>query len=195
MMYHTIYSDERIALTPEELNDVHSREDINGKLLQKLVDLHSSKCNANGYVKPNSIELVARSAGAAENGRFTGNYVYDCKMKYDVLYPKGGMVMNVQVIKVTKMGLYAVFEEAIRFLIPRDIHIGNKRFDSIREGEVIKVRLERSEIKANGEYITSIGKIVDDENDDGAGAGAGASSEGTGYVVDDIVEVTGEDSA
>jgi len=191
MMYHTIYSDERVALTPEELNDVHSRDDINGKLLQKLVDLHSSKCNANGYVKPNSIELVARSAGAAENGRFTGNYVYDCKMKCDVLYPKGGMVMNVQVIKVTKMGLYAVFEEAIRFLIPRDIHIGNKRFDSIREGEVIKVRLERSEIKANGEYITAIGKIVgddgeDDDEEDDAGAGD---------VEDDIVEVTGEETA
>ena len=191
MMYHTIYSDERVALTPEELNDVHSRDDINGKLLQKLVDLHSSKCNANGYVKPNSIELVARSAGAAENGRFTGNFVYDCKMKCDVLYPKGGMVMNVQVIKVTKMGLYAVFEEAIRFLIPRDIHIGNKRFDSIREGEVIKVRLERSEIKANGEYITAIGKIVgddgeDDDEEDDAGAGD---------VEDDIVEVTGEETA
>ena len=78
-MYHTIYSDERVALTPDELNDVHSREEIDNKLLQKLIDLHSSKCNANGYVKPNSIELVARSAGAAENGRFTGNYVYDCK--------------------------------------------------------------------------------------------------------------------
>ena len=89
------------------------------------------------------------------------------------------------------MGLYAVFEEAIRFLIPRDIHIGNKRFDSIREGEVIKVRLERSEIKANGEYITAIGKIVgDDGEDDDEG-----DDNGAGDVEDDIVEVTGEETA
>lgn len=187
-MYHTIYSDERVALTPDELNDAHSREEINNKLLQKLIDLHSSKCNANGYVKPNSIELVARSAGAAENGRFTGNYVYDCKMKSDVLYPKGGMEMKVQVIKVTKMGLYAVFEEAIRFLIPRDLHLGSKRFDSIREGEVITVRLERSEIKANGEFITAIGKLVGDDGDDDLG-------DAEGEVEDDIIEVTGDESA
>jgi hypothetical protein len=159
-MYHTIYLDERIALTPSEMNLVQKTDDVKDLLVTKLKERHESKCNSNGYVKPNSIDLVARSAGAAENGRYTGNFVYDCKMKCDVLYPQGGMVMNVLVIKVTKMGVYAVFEEAIRILIPRDIHIGNTEFDNIKEGDIITVRLERSEIKTNAPFIMAVGKLI-----------------------------------
>jgi hypothetical protein len=159
-MYHTIYLDERIALTPSEMNLVQKTDDVKDLLVTKLKERHESKCNSNGYVKPNSIDLVARSAGAAENGRYTGNFVYDCKIKCDVLYPQGGMVMNVLVIKVTKMGVYAVFEEAIRILIPRDIHIGNTEFDNIKEGDIITVRLERSEIKTNAPFIMAVGKLI-----------------------------------
>lgn len=159
-MYHTIYLDERVALTPSEMNLVQKPDDVKDVLVTKLKERHESKCNSNGYVRPNSIDLVARSAGAAENGRYTGNFVYDCKMKCEVLYPKGGMVMNVLVIKVTKMGVYAVFEEAIRILIPRDIHIGSTEFDAIKEGDMIMVRLERSEIKTNAPFIMAVGKLV-----------------------------------
>jgi len=70
--------------------------------------------------------------------------------------------MPVLVIKVTKMGVYAVFEEAIRILVPRDIHIGNTAFDSIKEGDMIKVRLERSEIKTNAPFIMAVGKLVEE---------------------------------
>jgi len=169
-MYHTIYLDERVALTPSEINNVSKPDDVKDMLVTKLKERHESKCNANGYVKPDSIDLVARSAGAAENGRYTGNFVYDCKMKCDVLYPKGGMVMPVLVIKVTKMGVYAVFEEAIRILVPRDIHIGNTAFDSIKEGDMIKVRLERSEIKTNAPFIMAVGKLVEEEGEEGEAA-------------------------
>jgi DNA-directed RNA polymerase subunit E'/Rpb7 len=169
-MYHTIYLDERVALTPSEINNVSKPDDVKDMLVTKLKERHESKCNANGYVKPDSIDLFARSAGAAENGRYTGNFVYDCKMKCEVLYPKGGMVMNVLVIKVTKMGVYAVFEEAIRILVPRDIHIGSTSFDSIKEGDMIKVRLERSEIKTNAPFIMAVGKLVDETGEGGEAA-------------------------
>jgi hypothetical protein len=175
-MYHTIYLDERVALTPGEINNVSKPDDVKDMLVTKLKERHESKCNANGYVKPDSIDLVARSAGAAENGRYTGNFVYDCKMKCEVLYPKGGMVMNVLVIKVTKMGVYAVFEEAIRILVPRDIHIGNTAFDGIKEGDMIKVRLERSEIKTNAPFIMAVGKLVDETSGESGEGGAAANA-------------------
>jgi hypothetical protein len=98
--------------------------------------------------------------GMAENGRYTGNLLYDCKMKCEVLYPKGGMVMDVLVVKVTKMGVYAVFEEAIRVLVPRDIHLGNVEFDNIQEGDMITIRLERSEMKTNSPFIMAVGTLV-----------------------------------
>ena len=162
-MYHTIYLDERVALTPTELNTVLKPDDIHEALTLKLKEKHESKCNANGYVRPDSVGLVARSMGIAENGRYTGNLIYDCKLKCEVLYPKGGMVMDVLVIKVTKMGVYAVFEEAIRVLVPRDIHLGNTEFDNIHEGDMITIRLERSEMKTNSPFIMAVGSLVSKE--------------------------------
>lgn len=159
-MYHTIYLDERVAISPTELNNVLKPDDIHEALTLKLKEKHESKCNTNGYVRPDSVGLIARSMGIAENGRYTGNLIYDCKMKCDVLYPKGGMVMDVLVIKVTKMGVYAVFEEAIRVLVPRDIHLGNTEFDNIHEGDMITIRLERSEMKTNSPFIMAVGSLV-----------------------------------
>jgi hypothetical protein len=162
-MYHTIYLDERVALSPTELNNVLKPDDIHDALTLKLKEKHESKCNTNGYVRPDSVGLIARSMGIAENGRYTGNLIYDCKMKCDVLYPKGGMVMDVLVIKVTKMGVYSVFEEAIRVLVPRDIHLGNTEFDNIHEGDMITIRLERSEMKTNSPFIMAVGSLVSKE--------------------------------
>jgi hypothetical protein len=164
-MFHTIYLDERVALTSTEVNQIHKPDDIHDLLVTKLKERHESKCNANGYVRPDSVELMARSMGMAENGRYTGNLLYDCKMKCEVLYPKGGLVMDVLVVKVTKMGVYAVFEEAIRVLVPRDIHLGNVEFDNIHEGDMITIKLERSEMKTNAPFIMAVGTLVSKETE------------------------------
>jgi hypothetical protein len=105
--------------------------------------------------------------GLAENGRFTGNIVYDCKFKCQVLYPTAGTHVHAIVLKVNKMGVYAVFEDAeirdevmIRILLPRDIHLGNEEFDSIQEGDKILISLERSKFQTNDLFIVSVGRLV-----------------------------------
>lgn len=160
-MFHTVFLDERIALTPAELNIVVSPEGARDILVTKLREKHEGKCNANGYIRPGSIQLLARSMGIAENGRFTGNLLYDCKLKCEILYPTTGHKMEVLVIKVNKMGAYAVYEQAIRILLPRDLHIGDVAFDSIKEGDMIHVTIERSRFQANDPFIMAVGKLVD----------------------------------
>jgi DNA-directed RNA polymerase subunit E'/Rpb7 len=162
-MFHTIYLDERVALTPSEVNTMHNADDVKKIILQKLREKHEGKCNANGYVRPESIELLARSMGVAENGRFTGNLLYDCKIKCEVLYPTTNTIVEGIVLKVNKMGAYVVFEEAIRILLPRDLHLGDTSFDALKEGETVKVRIERSRFQTNDPYIMSVGKLAKDE--------------------------------
>ena len=72
--------------------------------------------------------------------------------------------MDVLVIKVTKMGVYAVFEEAIRVMVPRDIHLGNVEFDNIQEGDMITIKLERSEMKTNAPFIMAVGTLVSNKD-------------------------------
>ena len=159
-MYNTVYLDERVALTPVELGNVRVVEDVQEMLTKKLKEKHEGKCNANGYVKPGSLTILARSMGVAENGRFTGNIVYDCKFKCEVFYPVGESEMEAIVIKVNKMGAYVHFDEAIRILLPRDLHVGNVEFDSIEEGRTVPIRLERSRFQINDPYIMGVGVLV-----------------------------------
>jgi DNA-directed RNA polymerase subunit E'/Rpb7 len=159
-MYNTVYLDERVALTPSELGNITSADSVNEMLAKKLKAKHEGKCNANGYVKPGSLAILSRSMGVAENGRFTGNLLYDTKVKCDVFYPVGGIQMEAVVIKVNKMGAYVHFDEAIRILLPRDLHVGNVEFDSIEEGKNVLVRLERSRFQANDPYIMGVGILV-----------------------------------
>jgi DNA-directed RNA polymerase subunit E'/Rpb7 len=173
-MYHTVFLDERVALTPSELNNVHNVEGISEMLLTKLKEKHEGKCNTNGYVKPGSVSILGRSMGIAENGRFTGNILYDCKIKCEVLYPVGGAEFDAFVIKVNKMGAYAHYDEAIRILLPRDLHIGNAEFDTINEGDIIRVSLVRSRFQANDPFIMAVGTHVGTR---GGGVGAAVNEE------------------
>jgi DNA-directed RNA polymerase subunit E'/Rpb7 len=159
-MYNTVYLDERVALTPSELSNITAPESVREMLTKKLKAKHEGKCNANGYVKPSSVAILSRSMGVAENGRFTGNLLYDCKVKCEVFYPVGGLQMEATVIKVNKMGAYVHFDEAIRILLPRDLHIGSVDFDNIEEGKNVLVRLERSRFQANDPYIMGVGVLV-----------------------------------
>jgi DNA-directed RNA polymerase subunit E'/Rpb7 len=165
-MFHTVYLDERISVSPSELNMVRTADAIKDILTTKLREKHEGKCNANGHIRPGSVELLARSMGLAENGQFTGHLLYDIKYKCSVLYPTAGTVIQALVIKVNKMGAYAVFEEAVRVLLPRDTHLGNTAFDNIKEGSTVRIRLDRSRFQTNDPFIMAIGTYVGEEADD-----------------------------
>jgi hypothetical protein len=173
-MYHTMYLDERVSLSPSDINTASevpdgSAEDGGFKqmLETRLKEKYEGRCNVNGYVRTGSVELLQRSVATGEHGRFTGNIVYDCKFKCTVLHPTAGIRVDAIALKVNKMGVYAVFEDAaardetmIRILLPRDIHLGNEEFDSIQESDKLQVSLERSKFQTNDPFIVSVGRLV-----------------------------------
>jgi DNA-directed RNA polymerase subunit E'/Rpb7 len=158
-VYTTVFLDERVVVSAAELNYVISVDSITDLLLSKLNDKMEGKCNANGFVRPGSIKLISRSMGIAENGRFTGNIMYDCKIQCDVLYPAANMELDATIIKINKMGAYAQFDEAIRILLPRDLHIGSNEFMELKEGETVRVKLERSRFQSNDRFIMAVGVL------------------------------------
>lgn len=159
-MFHTVYLDERVSISPSETNMIRARGATADILTTKLREKYEGKCNANGHIRPGSVELLAKSMGVGENGQFTGHWLYDCKVKCSVLYPTAGTVIDALVLKVNKMGAYAVFEEAIRVLLPRDTHVGNPEFDAIKEGSTIKVRIDRSRFQTNDPFVMAVGSLV-----------------------------------
>ena len=159
-VYSTVYLDERVSLSPAEINKLTAADDINAALVAKLKTKYEGRCTTNGYIRPGSVGIMGRSFGRAANGDFTGHWLYDCKMAASVLYPVAGSEFEVTVIEVNKMGAYAHFDEAIRILLPRDTHVGNKEFDKIREGDKVFVRLDRSRFQMNDTYIMAVGTLL-----------------------------------
>ena len=165
--------EEKVVLTPSDLRpEITNFDDI---LLSKLKSVLEGKCSKHGYVIPDSLELLSRSMGSAEKGRFTSDFLYYIKVQGKVYNPPDGLVVEGEVIRKNKMGLYVIINDAIRIMVPRDLHIGNEDFDSIEMGDHIQIEIKKSRFQVNDTHILSIGQYVSTVG--GASASASAEAE------------------
>jgi len=146
---------EKVYLTPKDLrNDIESVDDI---LVQKLKERLEQRCSPHGYVLPGTLEILTRSTGMVDSGRFSGDWAFLVKAKGRVLHPPEGTVVEVEILKFNKMGIYAVYENAIRLMVPRDLHLGDEEFDSLKVGDRIKVEIQKSRFQLRDPFIVSVG--------------------------------------
>ena len=160
-IFKPVYLDHRIELAPSEFRE--AAEDIDTFLLDKIRKRLEGVCSTHGYVKPGSLKILARSMGQAEHGRFTGSFIYHCKLQIDCFLPYAEQVVDGKILKINKLGGYALIVEkgetleAMRVLLPRDLHMGNAEFDTLEEGTNIRLRLLRSRFQANDPFIQGVG--------------------------------------
>ena len=157
-MEQTAIFEEKVSFTPKDMNRVVNQS-IDSILLEHVQKKLEGKCSSHGFVIPKSISLLSRSMGHLENGRFTGNVIYYVQVQGNVYAPYNGMLINGIVLKKNKMGLYMIYNDSIRIIIPRDLHIGNDLFESIQTGEEIEVELRKSRFQINDPFILSVGVL------------------------------------
>jgi DNA-directed RNA polymerase subunit E'/Rpb7 len=160
-LFRPVYLDHRVTLTPTEFRDAAA--DVDAFLTKKIQKRLEEKCCVHGYVRRGSTQILARSMGQAEHCRFTGDFLYTCKVRVLCLLPESGQVVDAQVLDVNKSGAYAlivdggIVTEAARVFVPRDLHIGNQEFDGLAAGSVIRIKLLLSRFQANDAFIQSVG--------------------------------------
>jgi ribA/ribD-fused uncharacterized protein len=154
-MEYTAIFEERIPLTPRDLRK--DLENIDSILLEKLSNRLENKCSRNGFVKPDTLQILSRSMGYIENGRFTGDVVYHIQAQGKVYNPPAGFLLEGIVIRKNKMGMYVSFEDAIRIILPRDLHLGNTEFEEADIGSLVRVEIQKSRFQVNDPYILSVG--------------------------------------
>ena len=146
---------EKIPLTPKDLrNDITSIDTI---LEEKLRVKMENRCSPHGFVLPGTIKILSRAMGYLERGRFTGNILFDVQAEGKILNPPDGFVLEGEVIRKNKMGMYVNYQDAIHVIIPRDIHIGDETFEAIQIGETVKVEIKKSRFQVKDAYILSVG--------------------------------------
>jgi hypothetical protein len=158
--------EQRVTLTARDMNSLGAQKDgsppkvIDDILLEKVRLELENKCSKHGFVIPGSVNILARSMGRVENGRFTGAYVYHVQAKGNVLTPADGYEVEGVVQKKNKMGMYVFHRNAFRIMVPRDLHLGSEEYDSIQVGQSIKVVLKKSRFQMKDPYIVSVGVLA-----------------------------------
>ncbi len=160
-LFKPVYLDRRVPVAPTELRDAAAN--IDEFLVKKIRKELEGICCTHGYVRPGSTQILARSMGQAEHGRFTGDFLYHCKVKVACLLPHANQLVDARVLKVNKLGAYALIvdqgrvREAMRILVPRDLHLGNDEFDQLQVGQGIRVKILRSRFQNNDAFIQAVG--------------------------------------
>jgi hypothetical protein len=79
------------------------------------------------------------------------------------LLPHADQIIEARILKMNKLGGYALvvdegrLREAMRILLPRDLHLGNAEFDALEVGQGVRIRLLRSRFQAKDAFIQSVG--------------------------------------
>jgi DNA-directed RNA polymerase subunit E'/Rpb7 len=157
-MEHIAVFEEQVPLTPKDMR--RTIESIDKELEAKLREKLEGRCSRHGFVLADTIRLLSRSMGMLEKGRFTGNILFQVQAEGKVLNPPDGTVVEGEVIRKNKMGMYVNYKDAIKIIVPRDLHIGNDLFESVELGEIVKVEIKKSRFQVNDENILSVGLLL-----------------------------------
>lgn len=157
-MESVAFFEEKVPLTPRDF--AAERLDIDEILKDKLVSKLEGKCSLHGWVVPNSVRILSRSLGAIESGRFTGDVVFHVQVEGRVINPPSGAIASGRVIRKNKMGMYVDYRNAIRIILPRDLHIGDEAYEAVEVGRYVECVIRKSRFQVNDEFILSVGDFL-----------------------------------
>ena len=147
------------------------QRNIDASLLAQLRHKFEGVCVAEGYILDRSIAIVEHSLG--RTNFIKGGLDYTVKFQADVCMPHPGQTFRVPVTLKSKIGIHAELTP-LKVLLPRDLHIGNSDFETVKEGEDIEFEVVGARFQQGDDSIVVLGKLksiiqpAKDEPSDGA---------------------------
>jgi DNA-directed RNA polymerase subunit E'/Rpb7 len=164
--------DERIPIYEPYLTSVLSMKvtlpitevggNIKANLEKLIVSKTEGKCIVEGFVRPDSVNILTYSSGKVNAGLVEFMTTYECM----VCYPVDGMRVRCICNTITKAGIHAEVREQrgtvpITMFIARDHHMRHDLFEKVVEGAKLIVSVIGVRFELNDSTICAIGKLVD----------------------------------
>jgi len=142
---------------------------VGKNLLQTLENtinkMVGGKCIVEGYVKPDSIKVIAFSSGIIKGEKVKFDIVFNC----EVCYPVAGMNLNCIAKNITKAGIRgeSVDERPTPFIlfVARDHYFDSDYFNSIEENEKFVARVIAQRFELNDKCVSVIAELVPPQKD------------------------------
>ena len=136
----------------------HLQRNIQSSLLSQIKAQIEGRCGVEGYVQPKSSVIIEYSLGRMSILKSGVNY--RVKFQADICLPhKGQQITGVPVLFRSKIGVHGEMSP-LKFLLPRDLHIGNADFEAIVENDTLDLEVLGAEFKQNDESIFVLAKLL-----------------------------------
>lgn len=136
-------------------------QNLNEVLIHILKKNYEGKCNKEGFIKRDSINIISYNGGL-----MLGNHViYDVVFKCKVCNPPQGMLINCNIVNITKAGIRAIYgdnedESPLIIFIARDHNYDNEIFNGLDLKDTIKTRVIGTRYELNDNKIHVISELI-----------------------------------
>jgi DNA-directed RNA polymerase subunit E'/Rpb7 len=124
-----------------------------------MINNFEGKCVVEGYIKPNSINIISYSSGLISGDMISFEVVFQCS----ICYPVEGMTINCVAKNITKAGIRGESSDETPspfvVFIARDHHYMNEYFSNIKENDAFKARVIGQRFELNDKYISIIAEL------------------------------------
>ena len=119
------------------------------------------KCIVEGFVKPDSINIIKFSSGTLSSKYVEFEVVFEC----NICCPVEGMQINCYAKNITQAGIRAFTsldekKSPVIIYVSRDHHSSNSYFNSVNEKDFIRIRVIGQRFELNDKQVSVIGELM-----------------------------------
>jgi len=133
-------------------------QNIKQTLKKYLQENFEGKCNIEGYVKKDSVNIISYSCGVLKGNNIEFSVLFECS----ICHPVEGMIIECIVKDITKAGIRAELpndDKTLVIFIARDHHYNSQLFSTIKVDELIKVKVLGQRYELYDKFISVIAEL------------------------------------
>lgn len=154
----------KVLLTEKIYIDFSNIDSAIYDLLQKIIKQKvEGICIDEGFVKPGSVSLISYSSGELSSNFVLFDIIYECLVANTV----ESMTFDCIVKSITKVGIRAEIDDTISpfvIFIARDHHFDNELFSTVKENDIVNVRVLGQRYELNNKFISVIAELLNINN-------------------------------
>lgn len=136
-------------------------KNIKETIEENIKNNFEGKCLVEGFIKPNSTNIITYSSGLITRGSFiTFEVIFEC----EICFPVEGMLISCVAKNITKAGIKAESStdvpSPVIVFIARDHHYIVDYFSEVKEGDKIMVRVIGQRFELNDKFVSVIGELI-----------------------------------
>lgn len=148
----------KVILMPSQVGKNATKNNLRDTIIHFI----SGKCIEEGYVQPQTIEIVSYSSGILKGDKIEFHVVFQCQTYNPA---EGAWIHNCKVKSVTKAGIHAdVYDNKNNIpttvFIIRDHFMSNTYFNSIKEDDLIDIKVIGSRFELNDPHVEILGNLM-----------------------------------